>query len=117
MVEYLAVIHFGLDHNFADTDIMHVIVCVLLYFALLSAVLRHLPQCFTIGEAMIVTESVVLLSVDAFTDLGIKVHVCQQEIRSFFSNFHFIQSGVTICYFSFSYPMCGQVFAVLLEFM
>jgi len=82
MVEYLAVIHFGLDHNFADTDIMHVIVCVLLYFALLSAVLRHLPQCFTIGEAMIVTESVVLLSVDAFTDLGIKLSHVWPGFRS-----------------------------------
>lgn len=65
-----------------DTEIMHVIVCVLLYFALLSAVLRHLPQCFTIGEAMIVTESVVLLSVDAFTDLGIKLSHVWPGFRS-----------------------------------
>lgn len=107
-VEYLDLIHFGLDHNFADTDIMQVIVCVLLYFALLSAVLRHLPQCFTIGEAMIVTQSVVLLSVDAFTDLGIKVHVCQQEIRSFFSNFHFIQSGVTNAFFLLVIPCVAR---------
>lgn len=56
-----------------DADIMRVSLCFCLYFALLFAVLRHLPQCFTIGEAMVVTETIALLSVDAFTDLGIKL--------------------------------------------
>ena len=83
-------------------------VCVFLYFALLSAVLRHLPECFTIGEAMIVTESVVLLSVDAFTDLGIKVHLCKQEIRSFFFNFNFIQSGVKSAIFLLVIPCMAR---------
>ena len=56
---------------------------------------------------MIVTESVVLLSVDAFTDLGIKVHnVYQQEIRSFFSNF--IQFGVTNAIFLLVIPCLAR---------
>ena len=47
--------------------------CVCVFFLVLVAVLRWLPRCFTIGEAMVVTQSIALLSTDSFTDLGIKV--------------------------------------------
>lgn len=60
--------------NFPDADATQVSVCVCLFFVALFAVLRWLPKCFTIGEAMVITESLVLLSVDSFTDLGIKVN-------------------------------------------
>ena len=73
--------------NFADADIMRVSLCFCLYFALLFAVLRHLPQCFTIGEAMVVTETIALLSVDAFTDLGIKVNSTHWFSDAQFCNF------------------------------
>ena len=45
-----------------------------LFYVALFAVLRWIPRSFTIGEAMVVTEAVVLLSVDSFSDLGIKVN-------------------------------------------
>ena len=58
---------------FEDADITRVSVCVCLFFIILFAVLRWLPRCFTIGEAMVVTESIALLAADSFADLGIKV--------------------------------------------
>lgn len=59
----------------ADVDIICVSVCVCLYFVTLFVVLRWIPRCFTIGEAMVVTQAVVLVAVDSYTNLGIKVNI------------------------------------------
>ncbi|KAL9986140.1 hypothetical protein ACROYT_G000230 [Oculina patagonica] len=56
-----------------DVDIIRVSVCICLFFVILFVVLRWIPRCFTIGEAMVVTEAVVLLSVDSYTNLGLKL--------------------------------------------
>ena len=63
----------------ADVDIIRVSVCICLFFVLLFAILRWIPRCFTIGEAMVVTETVVLLSVDSYTNLGVKVNVTSDQ--------------------------------------
>lgn len=56
-----------------DVDIMWVSISVLLYFVALFAILRWIPGCFTIGEAMIVTQAVVLVAIDSYANLGIKL--------------------------------------------
>ena len=68
-----AVMFSDVCYYFEDADITRVSVCVFVFFLILVAVLRWLPRCFTIGEAMVVTQSIALLSTDSFTDLGIKV--------------------------------------------
>lgn len=55
-----------------DVDIMRVSVCICLFFVILFAVLRWIPRSFTIGEAMVISETIVLLSVDSYTNLGLK---------------------------------------------
>lgn len=59
--------------HFADIDIIRVSICVCLFFVALFAILRWIPKSFTVGEAMIITEAIVLLSVDSFADLAIKL--------------------------------------------
>ncbi|XP_022782719.1 dolichol kinase-like isoform X2 [Stylophora pistillata] len=56
-----------------DVDIMWVSVSVSLYFVALFAILWWIPGCFTIGEAMIVTQAVVFVTIDSFANLGIKL--------------------------------------------
>ena len=58
----------------SDVDIMRVSVCICLFFVILFAVLRWIPRSFTIGEAMVISETIVLLSVDSYTNLGLKVN-------------------------------------------
>lgn len=58
-----------------DVDIMWVSISVLLYFVALFAILWWIPGCFTIGEAMIVTQAVVLVAIDSYANLGIKVNM------------------------------------------
>ena len=58
-----------------DVDIMWVSVSVSLYFVALFAILWWIPGCFTIGEAMIVTQAVVFVTIDSFANLGIKVNM------------------------------------------
>lgn len=56
-----------------DVDIVLVSISVCLFFVAMFTILRCMPKSFTIGEAMIITEAIVLLSVDSFTDLGVKL--------------------------------------------
>ena len=58
----------------SDVDIIRVTVCICLFFVILFAVLRWIPRSFTIGEAMVISETIVLLSVDSYTNLGLKVN-------------------------------------------
>ena len=65
--------------DFSDIDIMRVSVCICLFFVILFAVLRWIPKSFTIGEAMVISETIVLLSVDSYTNLGLKVSCTHQN--------------------------------------
>ena len=64
-----------------DVDIMRVSVCICLFFVILFAVLRWIPRSFTIGEAMVISETIVLLSIDSYMNLGLKVNCTDQNIN------------------------------------